>query len=259
MVRVNQDASWAPCPKRNAPGVFITFEGGDGAGKSTHIRFLAQILEAAGLEVVRVREPGGTSIGEQLRAIVLDPANAEMTPEAELLIYEAARAQIVDQVIKPALRRGAVVLCDRFTDSTRAYQGAGRGLSVDFIDQANAFATKGLVPDKTIVLCCSDPCEKRGRVSARQETDRLERAGDGFHARVNQAFDRLAHTADERIGQVETTGVHSDTAQAIFAQLSDLFPWLVDGSYSLEDALSCLDASHRKHHGEEPACGGGCS
>ena len=150
-------------PAGNAPGAFVTFEGGDGAGKSTHIKFLAQVLEAAGLEVVRVREPGGTSVGEQLRAVVLDPANGEMAPEAELLIYEAARAQIVAQVIAPALARGAVVLCDRFTDSTLAYQGSGRGLSREFIEAANAFAARGIVPDRTIVMKCGDVQEKRGR------------------------------------------------------------------------------------------------
>ena len=99
-------------------GVFVTFEGGDGAGKSTQIRFLARLLEDAGREVVRLREPGGTAVGEALRAVVLDPAHEAMSDRAELLIYEAARAQIVDEVIRPALGRGAVVLCDRFYDST---------------------------------------------------------------------------------------------------------------------------------------------
>lgn len=239
---------WDIHPQRNAPGVFITFEGGDGAGKSTHIRFLAQVLEGAGLEVVRVREPGGTSIGEQLRAIVLDPANPEMTPETELLVYEAARAQITSEVIVPALRRGAVVLCDRFADSTLAYQGRGRGLSEEFIRQANDFATQGLMPDRTIVLRCADVQEKRGRVSARDEMDRLERAGSGFHERVNQAFDELAQSQDGRVRPVETTGAHSDTARAIFAHLDDLFPWLADGTFSMEEQLASLDASHRKSH-----------
>lgn len=237
-------------PAGNAPGVFITFEGGDGAGKSTHIKFLAQVLEDAGLEVVRVREPGGTSVGEQLRAVVLDPANGEMAPEAELLIYEAARAQIVSQVIQPALQRGAVVLCDRFTDSTLAYQGHGRGLSLDFIEQANAFAARGLVPDKTIVMRCADVQEKRGRVSSREELDRLERAGDGFHARVNEAFDELAHVHAGRIGVVETSGTHSDTARAIFGQLDAFFPWLVDASPEMDERLAAFDAAHRKSHKE---------
>ncbi len=237
-------------PAGNAPGAFVTFEGGDGAGKSTHIKFLAQVLEAAGLEVVRVREPGGTSVGEQLRAVVLDPANGEMAPEAELLIYEAARAQIVAQVIAPALARGAVVLCDRFTDSTLAYQGSGRGLSREFIEAANAFAARGIVPDRTIVMKCGDVQEKRGRVASREEMDRLERAGDAFHRRVNAAFDALAEQHEERVSVVETTGAHSDTARAIFAQLAPLFPWLADAE-GLDVELAAFDAAHRRHHAED--------
>lgn len=241
----------APVPARNAPGVFITFEGGDGAGKSTHIKFLAEVLEEAGCEVVRVREPGGTSIGEQLRAVVLDTANGEMAPETELLIYEAARAQIVTQVIEPALSRGAVVLCDRFTDSTLAYQGYGRGLDLGFIEEANAFAAKGLIADKTIILRCADTLEKHGRVSSREEIDRMERAGASFHERVNAAFDDLARDEGERIAVVETSGAHSGTAQTIFAHLSDLFPWLVDGTYPLDEKLAAFDAAHRMSHKED--------
>lgn len=229
-------------------GVLISFEGGDGAGKSTHIRFLERMLEQAGREVVRVREPGGTSIGEQLRAIVLDPANGEMTRETELLIYEAARAQITSEVIRPALERGAVVLTDRFIDSSLAYQGAGRGLSEEFIRTANTFATGDLVPDRTILLRCANKQEKKGRVSAREATDRLERAGDGFHARVNAAFDELPRTDPERIRVVETSGRHSDTARAIFAEVSDLFPWLSEDDPDVHAALQELDASHRSTH-----------
>ena len=109
-------------------GTFITFEGGDGAGKSTHLQLVAEALRERGQEVVCVREPGGTIIGEQLRQTVLDPGNYIMTDSCELLIYEAARAQLVSQVIKPALERGGVVLCDRFADSTVAYQAFGRGI-----------------------------------------------------------------------------------------------------------------------------------
>ena len=121
-------------------GIFITFEGGEGAGKTTHIRFLSETLRAHGREVLCLREPGGTEVGEQLRAVVLDPANGGMSDEAELLIYEAARAQLMAQVIAPALARGAVVLCDRFTDSTVAYQAYGRGLPRMFVDRVNEFA-----------------------------------------------------------------------------------------------------------------------
>ena len=133
-------------------GLFITFEGGDGAGKSTHIRFLSEALRVHGCEVVSLREPGGTRIGEKLREVLLDPRNDDLSDQAELLVFEAARAQIVAEVIKPALDRGAVVLCDRFTDSTVAYQAYGRGLSLDFVRRANEFACQGIVPDRTILL-----------------------------------------------------------------------------------------------------------
>ena len=145
-------------------GVFVSFEGGEGAGKTTHIRFLAETLEARGFEVVRLREPGGTAIGDKLRSIVLDPGNAAMCDACELLVYEAARAQIVEEVIKPALDRGAVVLCDRFFDSTTAYQAYGRGLDADFVRRANQFACQGVVPDRTILLV--PPSTKDGLIRA---------------------------------------------------------------------------------------------
>ena len=133
--------------KSNGPGIFITFEGGEGAGKTTHITFLARALEQLGCQVLCLREPGGTAIGESLRRVVLDPASAEMADPTELLIYEAARAQLVRQVIIPALAADKVVLCDRFTDSTIAYQAVGRGLSRAFVQQANNYAGDSSVPD----------------------------------------------------------------------------------------------------------------
>lgn len=228
----------------NSPGILVTFEGGDGAGKSTHIRFLADVLESLGFEVVRVREPGGTPVGEQLRDVVLDPENAELSPRAELLIYEAARAQLVDQVIRPALQAGKVVLCDRFTDSTLAYQGYGRGLDLGFIREANAFSTAGIVPDAIIVLSCPDREEKKSRVDRREEADRLELAGDDFHSRVIDAFAKLAAASDGRICVIETGGKHSQTAQAIFASLGDIMPWLSDGTVDLGEQLAAFDAAH---------------
>lgn len=226
-------------------GVFITFEGDDGVGKSTHIRFLSDTLRSLGYEVVNLREPGGTSIGEQLRAIVLDPNNAEMTPEAELLIYEAARAQIVAEVIKPALRRGAVVLCDRFTDSTVAYQGYGRGLDIAFIDEANAFASAGIEPRKTLLMTCSDRSDKDRRVKRRQTKDRFDGADDAFHDAVSEGFrDILAHD-DGRISVIDTSGKHSDTARRIFDSLGDIFSEFRDGSVDFEETLVSFDADHK--------------
>ena len=229
--------------KSNAPGVLITFEGGDGAGKSTHIRFLGDVLQSLGFEVVNVREPGGTDIGEQLRHVVLDPQNANLSSRSELLIYEAARAQLADEVICPALKRGCIVLCDRFTDSTLAYQGYGRGLDLKFIKRANKFATDDITPDATIMLTVARK-EKQSRVDRREEMDRLELAGDDFHTRVIEAFTEIANGSDGRISVIETGGKHSQTAKAIFAALADIMPWLSDGSLDLSDQLSAYDDAH---------------
>lgn len=231
-------------PKDNAPGILVTFEGGDGSGKSTHVKFMAQLLEGLGLEVVCVREPGGTSLGEQLREIVLNPENEGMSDRAELLIYEAARAQLVDDVIAPALKRGAVVLCDRFTDSTVVYQGHGRGLDIGFIRKLNGFATCGIEPDMTIVFKCPDRAEKKDRVDRRGMLDRLEGAGDDFHARVAAGFDSLVESPDLRIKQITTGGLHSQTARTLFGALSPLMPFLADGSIDFTEDLAAYDAAH---------------
>ncbi|MCL1797582.1 MAG: dTMP kinase [Eggerthellaceae bacterium] len=218
----------AACAETNASrGIFITFEGGEGAGKSTHINFLAEVLEEHGYEVLRLREPGGTVIGEKLREIVLDAAHQEMSHEAELLIYEAARAQIVAEVIKPALERGAVVLCDRFFDSTLAYQVYGRGLDATFVKQVNDFAVQGAIPQRTIVLSCGRAARcGLERATKHGVTDRLESAGEDFHTRVNEAFLELAKDYPERIRVVESQDLKSQTACAVFAALKDLFTWI---------------------------------
>lgn len=235
-------------------GIFITFEGGEGAGKTTHIRFLSEVLSARGYEVVCLREPGGTAIGERLRKVVLDPANGAMSDECELLIYEAARAQIVSQVIKPALERGAIVLCDRFSDSTIAYQAYGRGLSLPFVEQANAFACQGVVPHRTILLVAgysAGGSAHRGLARAtRRGADRVERAGEEFHKRVNEAFLEAADREPQRIRVVRSCVRRSETAAAVFRELSDLFPWMADASQCGADLFAKLDARqpHRSQH-----------
>lgn len=227
-------------------GIFITFEGGDGVGKSTHIRFLANALENQGFEVLCLREPGGTTIGESLRSIVLDPAHEAMAPEAELLIYEAARAQIVAEVIAPALSRGAVVLCDRFFDSTVAYQAFGRGLDRAFVDAANVFATGGLMPDRTILLTLGEASQGADagldRAAGRADADRLELAGHDFHTRVATGFLALAEEFPERVRTVDSSGTRSLTSAMIFHELSDLFPWMRDASLCSEEFFAVLDA-----------------
>ena len=228
--REGYDAQGAPAsgrPEGDSPrGVFVTFEGGDGVGKSTHIRYVANELRRAGREVVCLREPGGTGIGESLRAMVLDPDNGEISSEAELLMYEAARAQLVREVIRPALERGAVVLCDRFSDSTIAYQAYGRGLPLDFVRRANAFATGGIVPDRTILLVLGNTRKSLALATGAGTGDRMEQAGEVFHTRVNRAFLKLAKRDPKRIRIVRSSSSRKATAAAVAVELADILPEL---------------------------------
>lgn len=207
-------------------GIFITFEGGDGSGKTTHITFLAEALRDAGYEVLCLREPGGTEIGEVLRDLVLNPDYEAMAPETELLIYEAARAQIVFEVIKPALERGVVVLCDRFYDSTIAYQAYGRGLDRGFIREANIFACQGVRPNRT-VLIETNTSARVGleRATHGRDGDRIERAGVEFHEAVNQAFRDIAKASPDRVRTVISQPTKAATAKLVFAAVADLFGW----------------------------------
>ena len=225
------------CPR----GVFITFEGGDGAGKSTHLHIVAEALRERGHDVVCLREPGGTIIGEQLRNTVLDPGNYVMSDECELLIYEAARAQLVSQVIMPALTCGKVVLCDRFADSTVAYQSYGRGINRDFIDHANSFACRGVWPDRTILLMTGGDAELGlERATHHKHADRLEMAGTDFHERVNHGYRSIAQSEAQRVRIVISDESKAETARKVFAELSDLFSWmqdLVNGELSLFEEM----------------------
>lgn len=203
-------------------GVFITFEGGEGAGKSTHIAILAHVLERLGYEVLRLREPGGTSVGEALRAVVLDPDREEMCALSELFVFEASRAQLVSQVIAPALERGAVVLCDRFIDSTTAYQAYGRGIDLDAVRFLNLLACQGTLPARTILMQAADAYAGLARATT-LGADRMEQASDRFHARVAQGFDALAACEPERFRAVSSAGSVEDTAVQVVASVSDLF------------------------------------
>ncbi|MDO4399894.1 MAG: dTMP kinase [Coriobacteriia bacterium] len=215
--------------KGAGPGIFITFEGGDGAGKTTHLNFLAKALRATGCDVICLREPGGTPIGEDLRAVVLDENNSNMSDETELLIYEAARAQLVREVIIPALQQDKVVLCDRFYDSTIAYQSYGRGLSLEAVKAANNFACQGVHPCRTILLTTGDEqdsaLEGLQRATKHGEADRLEQAGIAFHQNVNRAFREIAAANPERIRVVHTDVPKPDAARAIFSEVADIFEW----------------------------------
>ncbi len=202
-------------------GVFITLEGVDGCGKSTQAKLLAERLAVMGREVVSLREPGGTPISEKIRALVLDPQNAEMVPECELLLFEASRAQLVRQVIEPALERGAVVVCDRFFDSTYAYQAAGRALAAETIHTANALGSCGVSPHRTIVLDIAAAAAAE-RAAARSAADRMEAAGTGFQERVRAGYLELAAADPVRVRAVDATGTPQEVADRVFAQVEDL-------------------------------------
>jgi dTMP kinase len=196
-------------------GVFITFEGGEGSGKSTQIALLADRLTTAGAEVVRVREPGGTLVGDRVRDLLLDPAHTGLDPRAELLLYEASRAALVAEVIAPALERGAVVLCDRFFDSTVAYQGAGRGLDASMVRTLNAYASAGLTPDVTIVLDI-DPVVGLERATG-MGADRLEAEDVVFHQRVRAGFLALAAEEPDRMVVVDADRCPEDVEAGVAA------------------------------------------
>ena len=174
--------------------MFVSFEGLDGSGKTTQVQLLRARLEADGREVVTAREPGGTELGEHIRALLLH--GGEMTPWAEALLYAAARAELVSEVVAPALDRGADVLLDRYLDSSVVYQGVARGLGLEEVWELNLAAVGGLLPDRTFVLAI-DPGSAGRRVGA--APDRIERAGVEFHTRVAAAYARLAALHPERI------------------------------------------------------------
>ena len=202
-------------------GVFVTLEGGEHAGKSTQHEALLRLVRAAGREAVACREPGGTALGERLRAALFatTPDEPPPSPEAELLTFNAARAQLVREVIRPALDRGAVVICDRFADSTVAYQQYGRGLDAALVASAIAVATGGLSPDLTVLLDL-DPAEAARRVST--ETDYLERETLDFHRRVRRGFLGLAAAEPSRWLVLDGTKPAMQITHAIWGRLQGL-------------------------------------
>lgn len=202
----------------SARGTFITLEGVDGSGKSTQASLLVERLREQRREVVALREPGGTPISEKIRALLLDPENAEMADECELLLYEASRAQLVREVIEPALLRGAIVVCDRFYDSTHAYQHGGRGLSDALVSRANELGCCGLSPDVTLVLDI-DPAAALARATA-QGADRLEAEGLAFQRRVRKDYLALAKADPTRVRVIDAEGDPELVAGRIDAALA---------------------------------------
>jgi dTMP kinase len=188
-------------------GLFITFEGGDGSGKSTQMRRLAARLRAEGQTVLETVEPGGTAIGMQIRRVLLDSKNHELRPTTELLLMFAARAQNVDELILPALSRGEIVLCDRFTDSSLVYQGAARGLGAEVVYDVDRIACRGLVPDLTIVVDIETELgleRARGRNQKTQDVEtRLDEQAIGFHRKVREAYLQLAAEEPNRVKLID--------------------------------------------------------
>lgn len=203
-------------------GCFITVEGIDGCGKSTQARLLAEDLERAGYDVLALREPGGVAISEKIRALLLDPANAEMSATCELLLYEAARAQLVHEVVAPALARGRVVVCDRFYDSTTAYQGYAGGVPLDAVTRANELAVGACAPDLTLVFDI-DPALAAERTVSRAQ-DRMEAKGIAYQQRVAEGFRAIAAADPARVKLIDAArdidAVHADVMAAVASALS---------------------------------------
>jgi len=209
----DQEKAWRVS---TAGGVFIVFEGGDGVGKTTQVDLLCGWLTNAGHEVVKTFEPGDTTVGAMIRRIVLDPATGEMSPRAEALLYAADKAQHLFSVVRPALQRGAVVVCDRYVDSMLAYQGAGRVLQLTDLERIARWATEDLRPDLTVVL----DAELSDGVHAKSNKDRLELAGDGFYERTRQFFLELAQREPERYLVLNARASREEIAAQVVARVA---------------------------------------
>ena len=204
-------------------GLFITFEGPEGSGKSTQLRILADRLRGSGHQVLETAEPGGTPIGLQIRRVLLDAKNSELCPITELLLMFAARAQNIDQWILPALSKGRVVLCDRFTDSTLVYQGVARGLGSEMVYEVDRIACRGLVPDLTLVI---DIDVETGLARAKHRNDRaqdvetrMEEQTVGFHHQVREAYRRLAEDEPRRVRLIDGSRRSEEVAEDVWRQV----------------------------------------
>lgn len=203
-------------------GLFITFEGPDGAGKTTQVQRFVDQLKHQGFDVLMTREPGGTPISDKIRELILTPEHQEMDDITEVLLYAASRSQHVHEKVIPALKSGKIVVCDRFVDASIAYQGYGLGISVDEVKQINRFATSGLVPDRTYLLDVP-VAEGKTRLLARSGLDRIEQKGEAYHERVRDGFRQLAEQHPERIRVINAFRSIDTIAEEILADFTD---WL---------------------------------
>lgn len=195
-------------------GLFVTFEGIDGCGKTTQIEKLSSELESSGIPYVLIREPGGTEIGEKIRTILLDKANSRMHARTEILLYEAARAQIVEERILPEIKEGKVVICDRFFDSTMAYQGFARGLGQETVEMLNGFSTAGLSPDVTFLLDLDEQTAYERRHGRSDEEDRLEAEGLAFMRKVREGYLAISRN-NERIHVIDAASSPDEIFQRV--------------------------------------------
>jgi dTMP kinase len=207
-------------------GLFITFEGPEGSGKSTQLRLLGKRLRAANREVLETAEPGGTPIGLQIRRVLLDAKNQELCPTAELLLMFAARAQNVDQAILPALGEGRIVICDRFTDSTLVYQGAARGMGAELVYEVDRIACRGLVPDLTLIIDIDVEtglarAHRRNQRTQDVET-RLDEQSADFHRKVHAAYHQLVEDEPRRVKLIDGSRSESDVAADVWAIVEPL-------------------------------------
>ncbi len=211
-------------------GLFISFEGADGCGKSTQLSRTRQWLTSLGYEVNVTREPGGCPISERIRALLLDVGSAGMSPECEALLFAAARAEHVRRVIRPAVEAGHILLCDRFLDSSIAYQGYGRGLGEDYIRQINERAMDGCIPDRTL-LFAADPAVMAGRLqSGRSEKDRMEREGEAFVRSLGEGFLRSAAKEPNRVAVIDASG----DVESVFAAVREILTPLLPASKAVD-------------------------
>jgi len=201
-------------------GKFITFEGCEGAGKSRQIQLLSDYLTSRGIKHIVTREPGGNHISESIRSIILDGKNTDMTDECEALLYAAARVQVLKTVVAPALNSGNIVICDRYIDSSFAYQGYARGLGVETIENINFYAIKNFMPDLTIFLDIP-PREGFARKHGADESDRLEQAGMAFHEKVYEGYKELAKRYPDRFIPINPMGEKEETHGKIIALLKE--------------------------------------
>ncbi len=201
-------------------GIFITFEGIEGSGKSTQLELLCDYVSSKGIDYVRTVEPGGTMIGEEIRKILLSVEHSGMTSLTELLLYASSRAQHVGEIIKPALKEGRVVVCDRFSDSTIAYQGFGRGLDMDLIAQLNAMCTDGIIPDITFLLDIDVATGlKRNRTA--NKIDRLELEAVAFHTKVRDGYLSLMEKEPGRIRLIDSNKSVEEIADSVAGEFRD--------------------------------------